>query len=207
MLQILKTSSLCCPTARLSPAFATQMASGRTSAQTSMCFTQLGARTLLVAPGHTISNKKLLGTKGIATRSKKLLLARRLKMCQATAVQPMISGLAHDLKACHSIRKAAQPPSRPVSPSTIHIGCLICASTSRMHSPNYAKSPRVNSMRSGQDRQREAELKQTCLTPLYIHIYIRILCMYMYMYIYVYYIYTYIIYMAQGSRFRLKKGD
>ena len=30
----------------------------------------LGARTLLVAPGLTTSNKKLLETKGIATRSK-----------------------------------------------------------------------------------------------------------------------------------------
>ena len=30
----------------------------------------LGARTLLVAPGIATSNKKLLGTKGIATRSK-----------------------------------------------------------------------------------------------------------------------------------------
>ena len=34
------------------------------------CFSILGARTLLGAPGHTTSNKKLLGTKGIATRSK-----------------------------------------------------------------------------------------------------------------------------------------
>ena len=32
----------------------------------------LVARTLLVAPGTTASNKKLLGTKGIATRRKKL---------------------------------------------------------------------------------------------------------------------------------------
>ena len=30
----------------------------------------LRAKTLLVAPGHTSSNKKLLGTKGIATKSK-----------------------------------------------------------------------------------------------------------------------------------------
>ena len=30
----------------------------------------LGARTLLVSPGLTTSNKKLLGAKGIATRSK-----------------------------------------------------------------------------------------------------------------------------------------
>ena len=31
---------------------------------------RLGARMLLVAPGITTGNKKLLGTKGIATRSK-----------------------------------------------------------------------------------------------------------------------------------------
>ena len=31
---------------------------------------RLGARTLLGAPGRTADNKKLLGTKGIATRSK-----------------------------------------------------------------------------------------------------------------------------------------
>ena len=40
----------------------------------------LGARTLLVAPGIGITtrSKKLIGTKSIATRKKKLLVARTL---------------------------------------------------------------------------------------------------------------------------------
>ena len=36
-------------------------------------FLGLGARTLLVAPGFSTSNKELLVTKGIATRNKKLV--------------------------------------------------------------------------------------------------------------------------------------
>ena len=40
------------------------------SLQDALCFTILGARTLLGAPGLTTRSKKLLGAKGIATRSK-----------------------------------------------------------------------------------------------------------------------------------------
>ena len=94
----------------------------------------LGARTLLGAPGLTTSNKKLLGTKGIATNRARTLVGWRPSLHLKRSCLFLSEAIAHGhLDSCLFSKVAQNLCAAPVATSYIHASVSVLLVDTNTH--------------------------------------------------------------------------